>query len=76
MAGKGAANPIAMIASFAMMLRYSFDRGDLATEIEAAIASVLAAGIRTGDILSPGGKAVSTKEMGAAILAEVQKRLV
>src|SRR5271154_5749903 len=37
-AGKGLANPIAMIGSFAMALRYTFDRGDLADRIEAAIA--------------------------------------
>jgi len=46
-AGKGLANPIAMISSFAMALRYSFDMGALADKIEAAIAAVLASGLRT-----------------------------
>src|SRR6476659_3131177 len=49
-AGKGIANPIAMIASFAMALRYSFALPDLADRIEGAIAAVLDQGLRTGDI--------------------------
>lgn len=68
-AGTGAANPIAMIASFAMALRYSFNAGDLADLIERAIARVLADGLRTGDIMQPGCRQVSTAEMGAAIVA-------
>src|SRR5918998_3929601 len=43
-AGKGAANPIAMIASFAMALRYSFGLAREAEMVEQAIANVLAAG--------------------------------
>ena len=49
-AGKGVANPIAMIASFAMALRYSFGLGEWAERIEQAIASVLAKGLRTADV--------------------------
>jgi 3-isopropylmalate dehydrogenase len=49
-AGKGVANPIAMIASFAMALRYSFGMVELADRVEGAIAAVLADGLRTGDI--------------------------
>jgi 3-isopropylmalate dehydrogenase len=71
-AGKGLANPIAMIASFAMALRYSLDMGGLADKVDAAIATVLAAGLRTADIRSDGTKAVSTTGMGAAILKELQ----
>jgi 3-isopropylmalate dehydrogenase len=71
-AGKGLANPIAMIASFAMALRYSFDMGALADKVEAAIAAVLASGLRTADIKSDGSKAASTTEMGEAILRELQ----
>jgi 3-isopropylmalate dehydrogenase len=71
-AGKGLANPIAMIASFAMALRYSFDMGALADKVEAAIAAVLASGLRTADIKSDGTKAASTTEMGEAILKELQ----
>ena len=70
-AGKGIANPIAMIASFGMALRYSFGMGKEADLIDKAIASVLQNGLRTGDIMSPGFKQVGTKEMGDAIIAEM-----
>src|SRR5436305_487803 len=63
-AGKGAANPIAMIASFGMALRYSFDRGREADLIDQAIAATLAKGLRTADIKSAGCRLVSTREMG------------
>jgi len=69
-AGKGVANPIAMLASFAMALRYSFGMIELANKLEAAIAAVLDEGLRTGDI-AQGGKSVGTQEMGAAILKKL-----
>src|SRR6202050_4118008 len=72
-AGKGIANPIAMLASFAMALRYSFELGDLADKIDAAIAAVLANGLRTADIKSEGTTAASTTQMGGAVLKELQK---
>ncbi len=68
-AGKGLANPIAMIGSFGMALRYSFGLPDAADRLEAAIADVLAAGLRTSDIAAEGSRVVSTKEMGDAIVA-------
>ena len=71
-AGQGIANPIAMIASFAMMLRYSFNMIDEANMVEKAIANVLDQGKRTGDIWSEGDEKITTSEMGDAILAEVQ----
>jgi 3-isopropylmalate dehydrogenase len=71
-AGKGLANPIAMIASFGMALRYSFDMGALADKLDAAIAAVLASGLRTADIKSEGTTAASTTQMGEAILKELQ----
>jgi 3-isopropylmalate dehydrogenase len=70
-AGKGLANPIAMIASFAMALRYSFDMGKEADMIEQAIAAVLDKGLRTADIKSDGTRVVNTRQMGEAIVAEV-----
>ncbi|MCJ8056467.1 3-isopropylmalate dehydrogenase [Shinella curvata] len=73
-AGKGIANPIAMIASFAMCLRYSFNMVAEADNLEKAIAEVLDSGIRTGDIMSEGSRQVGTTEMGDAILT-VFKRL-
>jgi 3-isopropylmalate dehydrogenase len=69
-AGTGAANPIAMIASFAMCLRYSFNMVAEADRLEAAIAGVLDDGIRTADIMSEGKIKVGTTEMGDAILAK------
>ncbi len=72
-AGKGAANPIAMIASFGMALRYSFDMGKEADLIDKAIIATLDKGLRTADIKSEGCKLVSTKEMGEAIIAELEK---
>src|SRR6478609_1880726 len=71
-AGKGIANPIAMIASFGMALRYSFNMGKEADLIDQAIAATLAKGLRTADIKSEGSKVVSTIEMGDAILAELE----
>jgi 3-isopropylmalate dehydrogenase len=71
-AGKGMANPIAMLASFGMALRYSFDMGALADKLDAAIAGVLAKGLRTADIKSEGTTAVSTTQMGEAVLKELQ----
>lgn len=67
-AGQGAANPIAMISSLAMCLRYSFDMVAEADRLEAAIAAALESGLRTGDIMSDGMKQVGTVEMGDAIL--------
>ena len=67
-AGKGIANPLATILSAAMMLRYSLDQEAPAQRIEAAVKSVLAQGLRTADIFSPGTTRVSTLEMGAAVL--------
>ena len=72
-AGKGAANPIAMVASFAMALRYSFDRGREADLIEQATSAALAKGLRTADVKSEGCQIVSTGEMGAATVAELER---
>ena len=63
-AGQGIANPISMILSVAMMLRYSFERYEDAERIERAVEQTLAAGILTRDL---GGEA-STKEMTEAII--------
>ncbi len=69
-AGQGLANPIACILSFAMALRYSFDRGEEATRLETAVQKVLADGLRTADLLGPaGGTPVSTSAMGDAVVA-------
>ena len=67
-ASKGIANPIAMIASFAMCLRYSFNMTAEAHRLEAAIAAVLDDGLRTKDILSEGKTEIGTVAMGDAIV--------
>ncbi|MBB3173980.1 3-isopropylmalate dehydrogenase [Endobacter medicaginis] len=72
-AGTGAANPLAQILSFAMLLRYSFDLEEDAALIEAAVAGVLASGLRTADIMSPGMARVGTRVMGEAVLRELDK---
>src|SRR6201993_1151155 len=73
-AGQGLANPIAMLASFAMALRYSFSMGREADFIDQAIAAALATGARTYDIKSAGATIVGTTQMGEAILGELQKQ--
>ena len=72
-AGKGLANPIATILSFAMALRYSLDLDKEANSLEKAVQDVLDKGLRTKDIMSQGTKEVSTSEMGDAIIACLQK---
>jgi 3-isopropylmalate dehydrogenase len=68
-AGQGIANPLATILSAAMLLRYSFGRGDLADKIEAAVSRVLDQGLRTADICTPQDRKVSTAQMGDAVVA-------
>ncbi len=71
-AGRGLANPIAMIGSLAMAMKYTFERADLAERIEAAISAVLAKGLRTADIKGGAATHLSTGEMGDAIVAELR----
>src|SRR6202046_2114498 len=73
-AGKGIANPIAMIGSFGMALRYSFGLHAAADRLDAAIAGVLASGFRTADIRGEKGATVSTSEMGDAIVKELAQQ--
>ena len=74
--GQGKANPSASILSFAMALRYSFDQGDEATRLEAAVESVLAKGIRTPDLMQAGdGTPATTSEMGDAVIAALDESL-
>ena len=74
-AGRGVANPLAMIASFAMCLRYSFNMIAEADRLEKAIAEVLDDGIRTGDIMSAGMTEVGTAGMGDAVLAKFRSMI-
>jgi 3-isopropylmalate dehydrogenase len=72
-AGKGVANPLATMLSFAMLLRYSFDLPQDADLIEDAARDVLAAGMRTADIMQSGCTRVSTTGMGDAVLKSLEK---
>lgn len=67
-AGKGVANPLACILSFAMLLRYSFDLGEEADRLERAVARVLDEGWRTPDIWTEGTTKVGTEEMGRKVI--------
>jgi 3-isopropylmalate dehydrogenase len=67
-AGQGIANPLATILSAAMLLRYSLGLEAQAQRIETAVCKVLARGLRTADIHTPGMVKVSTAEMGQAVL--------
>ncbi len=72
-AGKGVANPLAQLFSFAMLLRHSFGMEDEAAMIERAATNVLASGLRTADIMAPGTAKVGTSVMGESILRELDK---
>jgi homoisocitrate dehydrogenase len=68
-AGQGIANPLGAILSVALLLRYVWQRPDLADAVERAVEQVLARGVRTPDIASPAEEMVGTREMGQAVLA-------
>jgi|TARA_B100001540_G_scaffold117636_1_gene105440 3-isopropylmalate dehydrogenase len=72
-AGQGKANPLAMIMSFAMMLKYSFNMIEDSSLIEKAVQSVLTLGLRTYDISDGTNKVVSTQDMGKAVIEELKK---
>jgi 3-isopropylmalate dehydrogenase len=72
-AGQNVANPLAMILSFTMALKYSLGMGEEADIIETAVNKVLAGGMRTGDIMQKGKAKVSTSVMGDSIINELNK---
>ena len=74
-AGQGLANPLAMVGSLAMALRYSLGLGEVADRLEKAVANVLESGSRTRDIAAPGQNALGTAEMGDAVCAALKPLL-
>lgn len=72
-AGRELANPIAMLLSFAMALRWSFDLEEEAQLLETAVQNVLNTGMRTADIMQPGMAKCSTSVMADTILREMDK---
>lgn len=72
-AGKGIANPLAQTLSLSMLLRYSFDMKEEAALVENAVVAVLEQGLRTADIMQEGKTRVTTAEMGAAVMRELER---
>ncbi|PID37772.1 MAG: 3-isopropylmalate dehydrogenase [Pseudomonadales bacterium] len=73
-AGEDKANPLAMILSVAMMLRYTFKQETPAQAIEQAVSEVLDDGLRTIDIMDSDDKGLSVvgcQAMGEAVLAKL-----
>jgi 3-isopropylmalate dehydrogenase len=70
-AGQGKANPLAMILSTALMLRYSCNLHGEAAAIERAVDRVLSEGYRTADIAQEGTKTVTTSQMGDRVVEAV-----
>jgi 3-isopropylmalate dehydrogenase len=68
-AGRGIANPIGTIMSAAMLLRHSLGLEAEAQAIEKAVGRALDAGARTADIVASGETALTTVQMGDAVLA-------
>ena len=73
-AGQGIANPIAMILSAAMMLRYALGQETAAVAIENAVKAVLKDGYRTKDLASFDAKEIcTTSEIGTIISDYIKK---
>ena len=72
-AGKGIANPIASILSFAMCLKYSFNMDKESDLINKAVNNVLASGFKTADLIGDDNKNLSTVEMGDQILNQLKE---
>jgi 3-isopropylmalate dehydrogenase len=67
-AGQDKANPMAMVLSAAMMLRVGLEQDAAATALETAVDRVLAAGYRTGDLMSEGCTQLGCRAMGEQLL--------
>jgi 3-isopropylmalate dehydrogenase len=67
-AGKNLANPLATIASAALMLRHSFQMEKEASAIENAIRTTLDCGFRTADIHRGNGTLIGTEQMGNTVM--------
>jgi 3-isopropylmalate dehydrogenase len=66
-AGLGIANPLAMLLSVAMLLRYSFDRSADAANVEAAVDEVISAGVVTPDL----GGGATTQDVADGVFARL-----
>ncbi|PKN82140.1 MAG: 3-isopropylmalate dehydrogenase [Chloroflexi bacterium HGW-Chloroflexi-9] len=70
-AGKGLANPLAMILTTAMLLRHSCGLEEEARAVEQAVTDVIEAGDRTADLVAPGAPHLSTREMAERVLSRL-----
>lgn len=70
-AGKGIANPLGMILSAAMMLRYSFDLNEEANAIEKAVEKSLEQGYHTADLNIIDGEEVDTRKMTEVVISNL-----
>ena len=71
--GKGVANPIASILSFAMCLKYSFNMDSESEIINKSVNKVLSDGFKTPDLLGDDLKNLSTEAMGDQIIREINE---
>ena len=71
-AGRGIANPCGMLLSVALLLRYSLALESEAAALERAVFEAIEQGARTPDIVAPGARAFSTREVGEAVLAKLR----
>ena len=67
-AGQDKANPMAMVLSAAMMLRIGLKQSAAAADLERAVDTVLASGLRTGDLMAEGCTLVGCSAVGSALI--------
>jgi 3-isopropylmalate dehydrogenase len=72
-AGRGIANPYGTILSAAMLLRHSLGLEAEARTVEDAVTGALLDGVRTADIVAPGGVSVGSRSAGDAVISRIFK---
>ena len=70
-AGRGIANPCGTLLSVALLLRHSLGLEREAAALERAVSAAIEQGARTPDIAAKGARAISTREVGEAVLAKL-----
>jgi 3-isopropylmalate dehydrogenase len=75
-AGKGIANPLAMILSVAMMFKYSFLKPEYFDLINKVVNKILNDGYRTKDICMEKNKLISTQDMGDLVIEELNNEKI
>ena len=73
-AGQDLANPLAMILSTGMMLRYSFNLGEADDMIQKSVVQAIE-NYRTGDIMSEGKTQIGCREMGERVLENIKRSI-